>query len=71
VHPHITTVTTGTLEKMHWQVLPHPAYSSDLSPSDFHMFGLLKEVLGEKRLELMMNVNFLCNDGWVNNHKLF
>jgi len=42
-------VTTGTLEEMHWEVLPHPAYSPDLAPNDFHLFGPLKEALGGKR----------------------
>jgi histone-lysine N-methyltransferase SETMAR len=43
-------VTTGTLEEMHWEVLPHPAYSPDLVPSDFHLFGPLKETVGGKGL---------------------
>jgi hypothetical protein len=42
------TVTTGTLEEMHWEVLPHPTCSPDLVPSDFYLFGSLKEALGEK-----------------------
>jgi hypothetical protein len=34
---------------MYWEVLPHPAYSPDLVPSDFHLFSPLKEALGGKR----------------------
>jgi histone-lysine N-methyltransferase SETMAR len=41
-------VTTGTLEKMHREVLPHSAYSSDLAPSDFHLFDPLRGILGGK-----------------------
>ena len=26
--------------------MPHPPYSPDLAPSDFHLFGPLKEFLG-------------------------
>jgi hypothetical protein len=47
--PHTAAVTTGTVEQMHWEVLPHPAYSSDLAPSDFRLFGPLIEALGGKR----------------------
>jgi len=47
--PHIPAVTIGTLEEMNGEVLPHPAYSPDLTPSDFHLFGPLKEILGRKR----------------------
>ena len=31
-----------------WEVLPHPPYSPDLAPSDFHLFGPLKEFLGDQ-----------------------
>jgi histone-lysine N-methyltransferase SETMAR len=32
--------------KIVWTVLPHtPPYSSDLAPSDFHLFGLMKDEL--------------------------
>jgi hypothetical protein len=68
---HTAAVTTRTLEDLHWEVLPHPAYSSDLSPCDFHLFGPLKEILGEKDLEPKIKLKFLCNDGWTNNHELF
>jgi hypothetical protein len=29
---------------------PHPAYSPDISPSDFWLFGFLKEKLKEQEL---------------------
>jgi len=35
-----------TLQQLGWEVLPHPPYSPDLAPSDFHLFGPLKEFLG-------------------------
>jgi hypothetical protein len=30
---------------MGWTVLPHPSYSPDLAPLDFHLFGSLKDAL--------------------------
>jgi hypothetical protein len=56
---------------MLWEVLPHPAYSPDLVPSDSHLFSQLKESLGRGRFRLTMKLNFLCNNGWMSNHKLF
>lgn len=47
--PHTAILTRNTLEKLHWDVLPHPPYSPDLSPCDFHVFGPLKEALGGQR----------------------
>jgi hypothetical protein len=55
---------------MHWEVLPHPTCSPDVTPSDFHLLGVLIEAIGEKYLEPTMKLNFLCNDGWAINHKL-
>jgi histone-lysine N-methyltransferase SETMAR len=42
-------MTTGTLEEMHWEVLPHPAYSPDLMVSNFHLFSPIRYALGGKR----------------------
>jgi hypothetical protein len=63
-------VTTGTLEEVHWEVLSHPACSSDLAPRDFHLFGSLKEALGGKIFTADDEVKILCKDGWKKNHKL-
>ena len=43
---HTANHTTCTLQQLSWEVLPHPSYSSDLAPSDFHLFRPLKEFLG-------------------------
>jgi histone-lysine N-methyltransferase SETMAR len=34
---------------MGWTVLPRPLYSPDLTPSDFHIFGPLKDALRGRR----------------------
>ncbi|PNF33524.1 hypothetical protein B7P43_G17639 [Cryptotermes secundus] len=46
--PHTARTTVVTINDLHFECLPHPAYSPDLVPSDFHMFGPLKEVMGGK-----------------------
>ena len=43
--PHTAHYTTCTLQQLCWEVLPHPPYSLDLAPSDFHLFVPLKEFL--------------------------
>jgi hypothetical protein len=63
-------VTAGTLEEMHWEILPHPTYSSDLPPSYFHLFGPLKEeILEGKDLKQTMKLNLLLNYGWMSKDK--
>ncbi|GFO10637.1 histone-lysine N-methyltransferase SETMAR [Plakobranchus ocellatus] len=34
-----------------WEILPHPAHSPDLAPSDFHLLGPLKRHLGGMAFE--------------------
>ncbi|XP_064485163.1 histone-lysine N-methyltransferase SETMAR-like [Ornithodoros turicata] len=56
--PHTTHLTTRTLQDLGWELLPHPPYSPDLTPSDFHLFGPLKALLGGR--------HFSCDDGVKN-----
>jgi len=43
--PHRARQTVDKIEEMGWELLQHPPYSPDLAPSDFHLFGPLKESL--------------------------
>jgi transposase len=46
--PHTAAHTVATLRALKFEVLKHPPYSPDLAPSDFHLFGHLKEhMLGQ------------------------
>jgi len=48
-HPHTAAHTVETLQKLKFEVLAHPLYSPDLDPSDYHLFGPLKEALRGRR----------------------
>ena len=41
-HPHTASQTVETINHLGFEVLEHPAYSPDLAPSDYHLFGPLK-----------------------------
>ena len=43
--PHTSLRTREHIAKLGWTSLPHPPYSPDLAPSDFHLFGPLKDSL--------------------------
>jgi len=45
VRPHTTSQTVETINHLGFEVLEHPAYSPDLTPSDYHLFGPLKNAL--------------------------
>ena len=49
--PHTSLPTQEAIAKFGWTVLPHPPYSPDLAPSDFHLFGPLKDGLRGTRFE--------------------
>lgn len=36
--PHIAKVVKEKLTDLKWEVIPHPPYSPDLAPSDYHLF---------------------------------
>jgi histone-lysine N-methyltransferase SETMAR len=48
-HPHTAHATAKKITDLHLECIPHPAYSPDLTPSDYHVFGLLMEALGGKK----------------------
>jgi hypothetical protein len=41
----MVAATTEMMESLKFKLLPHPAHSPDLTPSDYHILGLLKDVL--------------------------
>jgi len=43
--PHTSLKTVEHIVSLGWTVVPHPPYSPDLVPSDFHLFGLMKDGL--------------------------
>ena len=49
--PHIAKSTRHILEKLGWTTVPHPPYSPDIAPSDYHLFRNLKQHLREKKFK--------------------
>jgi histone-lysine N-methyltransferase SETMAR len=46
--PHTSNLIKNKLKKLDWQVIDHPAYSPDCSPSDYHLFLALQNHLNGK-----------------------
>ncbi|UYV77541.1 hypothetical protein LAZ67_15001423, partial [Cordylochernes scorpioides] len=42
---HNATVVKNTIKDLGWELLPHPPYSPDLAPSDYHLFTSLGHAL--------------------------
>ncbi|UYV79004.1 hypothetical protein LAZ67_17000620, partial [Cordylochernes scorpioides] len=60
--PHTSCKTVSTIIKLGFEVLEHPAYSPDLAPSDYFLFGLLKKELKGKRFDLDEDVQKVVQD---------
>jgi len=48
---HTAEATTAAIAANRWPVLSQTAYSCDLPPSDFHLFGPLKDYLRRQKFE--------------------
>jgi histone-lysine N-methyltransferase SETMAR len=46
---HTATAMVQTVQRLGFELLPHPPYSPNLAPSDYHIFGPLKETLCSHR----------------------
>jgi histone-lysine N-methyltransferase SETMAR len=51
VRPHTSLKTWEAITEFGRTVLPHPPYSPDLSPSDFHLFGARKDAIRGTKFE--------------------
>jgi hypothetical protein len=43
--PHTINMTKAAIRELNWEILPHPPYSPDLDPSDYHPFRSLSSNL--------------------------
>jgi hypothetical protein len=64
--PHTACSTVATIQHLSFKCLPHPPYLPDLAPSDFHVFGLLKEAMGP-----MKRCSRRCTSGCALSQKNF
>ena len=46
--PHRAKITRLKILKLSWEILPHPAYSPDISPTDYHLFRSLSNHMKKK-----------------------
>ena len=45
VRPHVANMNKEAIQTHGWEVLPHPLYSPDLAPTDFHLFQSLSNAM--------------------------
>jgi histone-lysine N-methyltransferase SETMAR len=61
--PHTARATQERIQDLQCKLLEHPPYSLDLAPSDFYLFGLLKNHLGANVSLMMKRLKRRCGSG--------
>lgn len=46
--PHVSKMTIEKLNSFSWEILPHPPYSPNIAPSDFHLFRSMQNFISGK-----------------------
>ncbi|GFS62474.1 histone-lysine N-methyltransferase SETMAR [Trichonephila clavipes] len=49
--PHYARKTLKIINGLGWEVLPHPPYSPDIAPTDFHLFRSMQHFLANKKFQ--------------------
>lgn len=51
--PHTSLVTRQRLHTFGWEIMPHPPYSPDIAPSDYHLFRSLQNHLNGQKFNCL------------------
>jgi len=58
------------LKTLKWEVLPHPPYSPDIAPSDYHLFRSMTHGLSEQHFTSYEDTKN-CIDDWIADEAFF
>jgi histone-lysine N-methyltransferase SETMAR len=63
---HSDAATENILKNWGWEILPHPPYSPDLAPLDFHLvFPKMKKHLRGQRFKSSEDIQMKSRNGYV------
>ena len=62
--PHVVRPVKIYLETLKWEVLPHPPYSPDIAPSDYHFFRSMAHSLSHQHFHSYEEIGKLI-DSWI------
>ncbi|EFN85012.1 Histone-lysine N-methyltransferase SETMAR, partial [Harpegnathos saltator] len=67
--PHVGQPVRTYLEGVKWEVLPHPPYSPDIAPSDYHLFRSMQSVLIGERFTSYDSIQKWVDD-WITSKEI-
>ena len=62
--PHVAKPVKIYLETLKWEVLPHPMYSPDTTPSDYYLFWSMAHGLADQQFRSYENIEKWL-DSWI------
>ena len=68
---HMSTIVQYYLETLNWEVLLHPAYSSDLTSSDYHLFSSMGHALAERHFDSYEDVRKWLDEWFASKNEEF
>lgn len=68
---HTAKLVRDTISTFGWELLPHPPYSPDLAPSDYHLFSSMSHALSMKTFENYEDVGKWLGDWTASKDKHF
>ena len=60
--PHVAKATQNHIFTLRLELLPHAAYSSDMAPSDYHLFRSLQHHLADRHFERLEEIRECIDD---------
>ena len=64
--PHVALSTKKKITELGWTVLPHPPYSPDLAPTDYHLFHSLANHVNGKSFDDQEDLKKFIGDFFAN-----
>jgi histone-lysine N-methyltransferase SETMAR len=69
--PHTARITQQKIRDLGWEVLPHPPYSPDTAPSDYHLFRSLEHFLSGKTFRNIDEIKTAISDFFASKQPSF
>lgn len=69
--PHIAKFTREKISALNWEILPHPPYSPDISPTDYHLFLSLDNHIRGKQFKNREEVKLEVDNFFASKDKDF
>lgn len=68
---HTAETVKKTLRELNYQLMPHPPYSPDIAPCDYHLFRGLKTFLRGKKFDNLEQIENVLNQYFMSKNRSF